>query len=113
MFITTEQTIPEIQKMILAYLTGFNESKFRYGNFTAKEEKIIKQALWIIEQYKDNFFIVQMPAPRIDLIKSLVREQVALHQIEYVFYDYIFICPSLLTEFKGNALRNDKLLSYI
>ncbi len=110
LFIATEQTIPEIQKMILAYLTGFNESKFRYGNFTEREERIIKQALWVMEQYKDNFFIVQMPNPRIDLIKNLVREQVLLHDIEYVFYDYIFISPSLLSEFKGVALRNDEIL---
>lgn len=110
LFIATEQTIPEIQKMILAYLTGFNESKFRYGNFTEREERIIKQALWVMEQYKDNFFIVQMPNPRIDLVKNLVREQVLLHDIEYVFYDYIFISPSLLSEFKGVALRNDEIL---
>ena len=110
MFIATEQTIPEIQKMILAYLTGFNESKFRYGNFTKEEERIIRQAVWIMERYKDNFFIVQMPSPRIDLVKNLVREQVLLHGIEYVFYDYIFISPSLLTEFKGINLRNDEIL---
>lgn len=110
MFIATEQTIPEIQKMILSYLTGFNESKFRYGNFTEKENRIIRQAIWIMEQYKDNFFIVQMPAPRIDLVKNLVREQVLLHGIEYVFFDYIFICPSLLGEFKGINLRNDEIL---
>ena len=110
MFIATEQTISEIQKMILAYLTGFNESKFRYGGFTEKENRIIRQAIWIMEQYKDNFFIVQMPAPRIDLVKNLVREQVILHGIEYVFFDYIFICPSLLGEFKGVALRNDEIL---
>lgn len=110
MFIATEQTIPEIQKMILSYLTGFNESKFRYGNFTEKENRIIRQAVWIMEQYKDNFFIVQMPAPRIDLVKNLVREQVLLHGIEYVFFDYIFICPSLLGEFKGVSLRNDEIL---
>lgn len=110
MFIATEQTIAEIQKMILAYLTGFNESKFRYGNFTPKEEQILRQAVWLMEQYKDNFYIVQMPSPRIDLIKNLVREQVMLHNIEYVFYDYIFICPSLIGEFKGLALRNDELL---
>lgn len=109
-FIATEQKISEIQKMILAYLTGFNESKFRYGNFTPKEERIIRQAIWIMEQYKDNFYIVQMPAPRIDLVKNLVREQVLLHGIEYVFFDYIFICPSLLTEFKGVSLRNDEIL---
>lgn len=113
MFIATEQTIPEIQKMILAYLTGFNESKFRYGNFTEKENRIIRQAIYIMEQYKDNFYIVQMPAPRIDLVKNLVREQVTLHGIEYVFFDYVFICPSLLSEFKGVALRNDRILSYI
>ena len=110
MFIATEQTIPEIQKMILSYLTGFNESKFRYGNFTEKENRIIRQAVWIMEQYKNNFFIVQMPAPRIDLVKNLVREQVLLHGIEYVFFDYIFICPSLLGEFKGVSLRNDEIL---
>ena len=109
-FIATEQTIPEIQKMILAYLTGFNESKFRYGNFTDKEQKIIRQAIWIMEQYQDNFFIVQMPSPRVDLIKNLVREQVLLHGIEYVFYDYIFICPSIIGEFKGISLRNDEIL---
>ena len=110
MFIATEQTIPEIQKMILAYLTCFNESKFRYGKFTPEEERIIRQAVWIMEQYKDNFYIVQMPSPRIDLVKNLVREQVLLHGIEYVFYDYIFICPSLLSEFKGVSLRNDEIL---
>ena len=110
MVVATEQTIPEIQKMILAYLTGFNESKFRYGNFTEKEKKIIRQAKWVMNEYKENFFIVQMPSPRIDLIKNLVREQVILHNIEYVFFDYIFICPSLLSEFKGVALRNDEIL---
>lgn len=110
LFIATEQTIIEIQKMILAYLTGFNESKFRYGNFTEQENRIIRQALWIMEQYKENFYIVQMPNPRIDLVKNLVREQVLLHDIEYVFYDYIFISPSLLGEFKGISLRNDEIL---
>ena len=110
LFIATEQSIVEIQKMILAYLTGFNESKFRYGNFTEKENIILKQAVWIMEQYKDNFFIVQMPNPRIDLVKNLVREQVLLHKIKYVFFDYVFICPSLLSEFKGVSLRNDEIL---
>lgn len=110
LFIATEQTIPEIQKMILAYLTGFNESKFRYGNFTDKEIQIINQALWIMKEYQDNFFIVQMPNPRIDLVKNIVREQVLLHEVEYVFYDYIFISPSLLSEFRGMTLRNDEIL---
>ena len=35
--ITTEQTGKEIQRMVSAYLTGFNETKFRYGHFTENE----------------------------------------------------------------------------
>ena len=110
LFIATEQSIKEIQKMILAYLTGFNETKFRDGGFTDQELVIIKQALWVMEQYQDNFFVVQMPSPTIELIKTIVRENVLIHDVEYVFYDYIHISPSLLSEFKGYTLRNDEVL---
>ena len=110
LFIATEQTPKEIQKMILAYLTGFNETKFRYGGFSEKEKLIIAQALWVLEQYKDNFYIVRMPNPTIELVKTLVRENVLMHDIEYVFYDYVHISPSLLAEFKGYGLRNDEVL---
>lgn len=110
LFIATEQSAKEIQKMILAYLTGFNETKFRYGGFTQKEQIIIQQALWVLEQYQDNFYIVRMPNPTIELVKTIVRENVLMHDIEYVFYDYIFISPSLLNEFKGFNLRNDEVL---
>ena len=110
LFIATEQTRPEIQKMILAYLTGFNESKFRYGDFSNRELKILKQAMYILERYQENFYIVRMPNPSISLVKNIVRENVLLHDIEYVFYDYVFIGPSLLSEFKGISLRNDEIL---
>lgn len=110
LFIATEQSAKEIQKMILAYLTGFNETKFRYGGFTEEEQVIIKQALYVLEAYQNNFFIVRMPNPTIELVKTIVRENVLMHDIEYVFYDYIFISPSLLNEFKGFNLRNDEIL---
>lgn len=110
LFIATEQTAKEIQRMILAYLTGFNETKFRYGGFSEEEARIIKQALYLLEQYKDNLYIVRMPNPTIELVKTIVRENVLLHDIDCVFYDYIFISPSLLNEFKGYNLRNDEVL---
>lgn len=110
LFIATEQTSKEIQKMILAYLTGFNETKFRYGGFTEQEERIIRQAIYVLKTFQDNFYIVRMPNPTIELVKTIVRENVLMHDIEYVFYDYIFISPSLLNEFKGFNLRNDEIL---
>jgi len=108
--ITTEQTAEEIQKMILAYLTDMNETKFRYGGFTEEEIKIIQNALWVLETYQENFHIVRMPSPSIGLLKNLVRETVLLYDIGYVFFDYIHLTPSLLNEFKGTNLRNDEVL---
>lgn len=110
LFIATEQNAKEIQKMILAYLTGFNESKFRYGDFSEDEKKILKQAVWLLEKYEKNFYIVRMPNPSIELVKTIVRENCLMKDIEYVFYDYIFIGPSLLQEHKGFNLRNDEVL---
>jgi hypothetical protein len=40
----------------------------------------------------------------------MVRENCLLNDIDYVFYDYIFISPALLKEFRGFNLRNDELL---
>ena len=110
LFIATEQDFNEIRKMILAYLTDINESRFRYGDFSKREEKIINQAIQVMREYEDNFFIVRMPNPTIDLVKNIIRENCLTKNISYVFYDYIFIGPSLLNEFKGFNLRNDEVL---
>lgn len=110
LLIVTEQNHKEIQKMILAYLTNINESKFRYGNFTKEEQLIIKQALYIWEKYRNNLLISKMPNPTNELIKNIIRENVLMNGVEYVFYDYIFIGPALLNEFRGFNLRNDELL---
>ena len=110
LFIATEQDFKEITKMIIAYLTGINESRFRYGNFSAEEKIIIKQATLVMKKYEDNFFIVRMPNPTIELVKTIIRENCLVRDINYVFYDYIFIGPSLLGEFKGFNLRNDEVL---
>ena len=91
LFIATEQDFSEIQKMILAYVSGINEDRFKYGNFTTLEKQVIEKAVKIIEKYKDNFHIVRMPNPTIGLVKNIIRENCLIYNISYVFYDYIFI----------------------
>ena len=110
LFIITEQQFEEIQKMVLAYITGISESRFRYGNFTKEEHGVISQAISIMKLYQDNFVLVKMPNPTIELVKTIVRENCLTYDIDYVFYDYIFIGPALLNEFRGFALRNDEVL---
>ena len=110
LFIITEQTDKQIKKMILAYLTDMNESKFKYGKFTKEEKKIIEQGKEVMKQFSSNFILVRIPNPTIDLVKTKVREKVLLHDIGFVFYDYIFIGPALLNEFRGFGVRNDEVL---
>ena len=113
LFIVTEQTFPQIRKMILAYLSDINESRFKLGHFTNEELSILNQAIEVMETYADNMIFVKMPNPTIELVKTIVRENCLTKNINHVFYDYIFIGPALLGEFRGFNLRNDKLLSYI
>ena len=110
LFIITEQTDKQIKKMILAYLTDINESKFKYGRFTDEEKKVIEQGKQVMKEFASNFILVRIPNPTIDLVKTKVREKVLLHDIGYVFYDYIFIGPALLNEFRGFGVRNDEVL---
>ena len=109
LFIITEQKKEQILKMIIAYLTGINESKFKYGIFSDEEKVRLRRATEIMQTF-DNFYIVRIPNPTIELTKTLVREQVITHNIEYLFFDYIFINPALIAEFGGVRLRNDEIL---
>lgn len=110
LFIVTEQRFKEVRTMILAYLTDINAVRFKYADFSDRERAVITQAIHLMEKYEDNLILVKMPNPTIELVKTIVRENCITHDIGYVFYDYIFIGPSLLNEFKGFALRNDEVL---
>ena len=113
LFITTEQELEEIQTLILAYLTGINEEKILYGRYTEEEEKIIQQALFLMEHYKDNLLIVRLSNPSVEQIKAVVRENWLVHEIKNVFYDYIFSSPSLLNEYRDLKIREDVALNLL
>ena len=110
LFIMTEQRFKEIRMMVLAYLTDINSSRFKYADFSERELAVISQAIHLMEKYEENLILVKMPNPTIESVKTIVRENCIVHNIGYVFYDYIFYGPSLLHEFKGFSLRTDEIL---
>ena len=110
LFIVTEQTFPQVRKMILAYLSDINDGRFKLGNFTKEEEERLDKAISIMEQFADNLTLIKMPNPTIESVKVIIRENCLTKNIGYVFYDYIFIGPALLNEFRGFSLRNDEVL---
>lgn len=113
LFIATEQEIDEIQTMILAYLTGFNEEKFLYNKFSDVERTVVQQAVEVMNTFADNVFVVHVPNPSIEQIKAVVRQNWILHDIQNVFYDYIFSSPNLLNEFRDLRIREDVALGML
>ena len=110
LYIATEQEQEEIQTMILSYISGVNENSILYGMYNEEEEDRIKKAIWVMETYKDNLQICQMPNPNIEQVRYVVRSQVLEHDIQNVFYDYIFSNPALLNEFRDLRVREDVAL---
>lgn len=107
--VVTEQEDAEVKSLILAYLTGINEEVLLYGTYTQEQEKIIRQAILVMDKYP-NVYITRMSNPSIAQLQVVVREQVILHGIENLFYDYIFSNPALLNEFRDLKIREDVAL---
>jgi replicative DNA helicase len=110
LFVTTEQQADEIQTMILSYVSGVNEKKILLGNYSPDEYDRVNKALDIIEKYQDNFIIECIPDPSIAMVKARLAKYIVQDCVEYIFYDYIFSSPGLLSEFRDVAVREDVAL---
>ena len=83
LYVVTEQTVEEIQSMVLAYISDINESKFDAGALTDFERHIVAQAIEVIKKYQQNFQIIKMPSPTNEALKAIVREECLIHDIKY------------------------------
>lgn len=110
LYVMTEQDPAEIQTMILAYLTGYNEDLFLYGNYKDEHMDRIMKAIDIMERYSDNFLFARIPDPCASIIKNLFRRYNLQFGVENFFYDYIFSSPAMLNEYRDLKLREDVCL---
>ena len=110
LFISTEMQPDEIQTLILAYVSGVNEAKILYNNYSPKEKELVEQAIEIIEKYQKNFIIEYIADPSIHQVRTVITKYVLNHDIAHVFYDYIFSSPGLLGEFRDIKVREDVAL---
>ena len=105
LFVATEMQRDEIQTLILAHVSGVNEKKILLGNYTTEEYQKIEKALDIIDKYGDNFIIECIPDPSIAMVKARLTKYIVQDGVEYIFYDYIFTSPSLITEFSDADVK--------
>lgn len=108
LYVATEQKLEEIQTMILSYISGINEEKLLYGTYNEEEKEIFEKAIKIMDMFQDNLIIARIPDPNFSKIKTMFRKHCLNDDVQYVFYDYIFSSPSLLSEFRDLRVREDR-----
>lgn len=110
-FVSTEQEPEEIQKMILACISGVNQEKINYSNLATPEEaEKIMMAAHIMEKYRDNFFIDRIPEPSISKVRTSIIEKILDRDIDMVVYDYIAIPEDDDGMATKRQLRSDQVL---
>ena len=110
LYVATEQKADEIQTLVLAYVSGINEKTILLGNYTPDELERLNKALDIIDKFGSNLVLEAIPDPSIAMIKARLAKFIVQDGIEYIFYDYIFTSPGLLTEFSAENIREDVML---
>ena len=112
LMISTELEISEIQTILIAYVSGVNESKIRDGTYGPNEEKRVDQAITYIES--SPFYIEFIPDFGINDIEQLVRKYKREQSVYHFFFDYVHMSNKLIMEIatmsKGMKLREDQIL---
>ena len=108
--ITTEMGRDEIQTIILSYLSGVNERKILTGSYDDEEWERIQYAIKIADDYKQYFFLEEIPDPNLTNVEALIKKYIVIEHIQACMYDYIFTSPSLIGQFQNAKMREDSAL---
>ena len=113
LFITTEMTPQEIQTIILAYVAGVEEQHIKYRACTPEEKQRIHAAMLIMDKYRSYFILESIQDPNLNNVQTVIKKHVLLNEVGYVFYDYIFSSPSLISQFSSSNIREDVALGML
>lgn len=108
LFIATEQTSNEIKMMVLAYISGIEESRIRANIITPGERERLRIAAKIMKHFDGYFKWEEINDPNLTNVQNVIKKHVIQNGIKYIYYDYIFSSPSLVSDMKG--LREDVTL---
>ena len=110
LFIVTEMDKEELQTIMLAYLSGVNESHILTGKYEFGELSRVKFAAKIIEKYRDYFFIEEISEPNLVNIEATIKKYATIEGIKYCFFDYIHSTASMIDQFSRNNLNEASIL---
>lgn len=112
LYIPTEQDLNECQTMALAFIAGVDEEHILTHTYLVGEWERVEKAKTILKNSK--IYFEEIPDFTLKDIENAIKRQVRMHDVMYVFFDYIHSSPSLLMAIGGKSgvknLREDNVL---
>lgn len=109
LFVMTEQTPNEIRLMMLAYISGIEERRIKSNLLTESEKQRVHFAAQEMAYFKGYFKFEEINDPNLHNVSNVIKKHIIQNDVKYIYYDYIFASPSLLSELNKN-LRTDQAL---
>ena len=112
LFIATEQSIEEIQKMALAFISGVEENHISLNEYYTGEYERVQKAAQLLVSSKIRF--IEMPDFSLQDIENIIKSNIRENGVQYIFLDYIHTSLGILSEISqrsgGVKLREDNVL---
>lgn len=112
LIISTELDEEECQKMWMAYVAGVPEDNIKDGRYMTGEEERVDHAIDLIEQ--SNLYFVSVTNFDIDDIVNLIKKYKQLHNVNYVYFDYLGenlkLTAGAARQTRVQGLRTDQIL---
>lgn len=111
-YISTEQTLEEVQEMMLAFISGVNQRHIHLANYVGDEEQRVDKAIEVLERSK--VYVICLPDFSMTDVENLIKRCIREYGVRYVFFDYLQSSLKILSEItsqtRGMALREDQVL---
>ena len=111
-YITTEQSIDEIQTMMWAFIAGVPEDHILENKYEDGEVERVKRAINIIDN--SPLYIRELPDFSLQDVESVIKLGIRKYNIRYICFDYIHSSMKVLSEISGKSnvkgLREDNVL---
>lgn len=111
-FISTELELQELQTCLLAIISGVNELVIKEGKYNQEIEQRLLKAIEIVKRSK--IFLHYIPDFTVSEIEQLIEKDILLHNVQYVWFDYIQSCSKLAKStsesYGGLIAREDQIL---
>lgn len=115
LYITTEQSLDEVQTIMWAFIAGVPEDHILENRYEEGELARVKEAQNILA--RAPLYIVELPDFSLQDIESKIKLGIRKYKTRYICFDYIHSSIKILSEISGKAkvkgLREDNVLFMI